>query len=179
VREIKQKQDIQARFQLALGQSTTQVSSWLNPSASSHQETVDDDPSKSDFFALPIIADGSGLSLSDEINNDADINTIGDYVKSGKSLRSLRNKKKNTPNGHHIQRTDSRALNALKNKMRTSIRSRANEKVNQSISQQLLSKKTVKRIANDSDSDDDIPVPKTTKKTFKSILDSKPAKRKK
>lgn len=165
---------------MALGKSTAHVSSWLSTSGSATQDssisTVDNDPSKTDFFNLPIIGEGSGLSLGVDAAEEDQINTIGDYVKSGKSLASLKNKKqrKSRPNGiqNRITKTDSKALNALRNKMRNTQRGTQKEK---SATEQLLQKgkPQVIRSTDSDDDDDDEVVQKSTKKSFTSFLDSK------
>lgn len=177
-KEIKEKQALQARFQLAINSTSNHVSSWLKPSISSKPETTSSNISNTndDFLNLPIISGGSGLSLTTDSHVQEDINTIGEYIKSGKSLSSL-NKKRNQQSQrsisqlHKVHKTDSKALSSLRNKMKNSTRSNQRGKENTHFKSQQLNRQVERN--NDSDSDDEVVQKSAPKKNFTLMIDSK------
>lgn len=165
VPEIKRKEALQAKFQLAMGQANSQAASWLG----SLRSDVNITPivsSNDEFMALPILSEGSGLSIGGQA-------TIGEFVASG-----IKNKNKNgvnTSNGAVSK--DSKALNALRNKMRNANRMAHKAKQHQSTTvrapRQHPQHKQVIDHGSDSDSDEDVKKTMTRKKTFKSFLDKR------
>lgn len=169
VKEIKQKQELQAKLQLAMNSTSNHVANWLKPLNTNQTSSS----SNNDFMNLPIISGGSGLSLSTESIDTSDINTIGEYIKSGKSVSSLNKKKKQSITNplNRVHKTDSKALNALRNKMKNSNRMKQ--------SQGTIRKDTVKNTVNDSDSDEEEIIQKSApKKNSGLLIDSKIKKRK-
>ncbi len=185
VKEIKEKQALQAKFQLAINSTTNHVSSWLKPLKTTNQDSSSSSTvSNNDFFDLPIISGGSGLALSSDLHNKEDINTIGDYVKSGKSLSSL-NKKKTQQRSihqiHKVHKDDSKALSSLRNKMKNSSRLKQRDQLVQPKPQARPQQQqhSHQPIFNDSDSDEEIVQKSAPKKNFSLMIDSKIKKKKK
>lgn len=155
VQEIKRKQEIQAKFQLAVGQSNQQALNWLGGSRAS--ETTSDE-----FLALPIVSDGRGLSLGGG-------STIGEFVSSGVKNQAATS----VSAGKGVK--DSKALNALRNKMRDSSRAKQRNTTRPQASANSRSKPQTKMqvpTADSDDSEDERPV-ETTRKKFRSFLDKK------
>ncbi len=185
VKEIKEKQALQAKFQLAINSTTNHVSSWLKPLKTTNQDSSSSSTvSNNDFFDLPIISGGSGLALSSDLHNKEDINTIGDYVKSGKSLSSL-NKKKTQQRPihqvHKVHKDDSKALSSLRNEMKNSSRLKQRDQL---VQPKLQAKPQQQQHnhqsnSNDSDSDEEIVQKSAPKKNFSLMIDSKIKKKKK
>ena len=186
VKEIKEKQALQAKFQLAINSTTNHVSSWLKPLKTTNQDSSSSSStvSNNDFFDLPIISGGSGLALSSDAHNKEDINTIGDYVKSGKSLSSL-NKKKTQQRSihqiHKVHKDDSKALGALRNKMKNSSRLKQRDQLMQPKLQAKPQQQqhNHQSNSNDSHSDEEIVQKSAPKKNFSLMIDSKIKKKKK
>lgn len=185
VKEIKEKQALQAKFQLAINSTTNHVSSWLKPLKTTNQDSSSSSTaSNNEFFDLPIISGGSGLALSSDLHNKENINTIGDYVKSGKSLSSL-NKKKTQQRSihqiHKVHKDDSKALGALRNKMKKSSRLKQRDQLMQPKLQAKPQQQqhNHQSNSNDSDSDEEIVQKSAPKKNFSLMIDSKIKKKKK
>lgn len=125
-KEIEEKRALQTKLQVVFNSSRSKVLSWL--------EEYDDDKSmdssainksREQFFNLPVVQTGSGISFEQIGETDTnDIHTIGEFMESDKSVKSL-SKKKRT-NGeiqqrnsiYRIQKNDSTAMVSLKNKLR-------------------------------------------------------------
>ena len=140
-KEIQEKLALNAKLQEALSSNTSKVLSWLDggkdekdTSESSYKEKhqaysiKDLEDSKKMFFELPVVQIGSGLNMGEsDANNDAsaDIHTIGEFVKSNKKISSLAKKKKRSENLnernniYRVAKDDTRAMVALKNKIRS------------------------------------------------------------
>lgn len=185
-REIKEKKELQARLQLAVSNTNSLVSSWLKPLVDT-SNSVSNDKSKDDFLNLPIISNNSGLLLSNSVDDDG-INTIGDYMKTGKSLSTLSIKKKglDKPNKVNVV-SSSKALNALQNKLRKGKRDEIrsgrnfsnNRNNNRNNNNRSNNNNNVNRNNNnnDSDSDEEIIERSKPKKSFGLLIDSKIKKR--
>lgn len=118
-KEIKQKEDLLAKFRLLSSQTDTKVAGWLSSLVKDKEEDADSNTIQKDsFLNLPIIQ--NGVSLSAQFKNDH-INTIRDLVDS----KDIKNLKKQEVNG---RQSDSKALNSLMNKMRDSKRSLIKDK---------------------------------------------------
>lgn len=120
--EIKEKQALLAKFQHGFGNSTSKVLEWIDGSSSVQEQ---ENKSKDDFFQLPVIQIGSGLSFSDTKDiNDTDIHTIGEFIKGDKKVSSLAKKKRTNKDiqernsVHRVRKDDSQAMVSLKNKIR-------------------------------------------------------------
>lgn len=195
VKEIKQKQELQAKFQLAINSTTNHVANWLTPLKSNVSQITETSNSNNDFFDLPIISGGSGLSLSKDDIDEENINTIGEYIKSGKSISSLNKKKQQQQksiNGsmYKIQKTDSKALGALRNKMKNGNRLKQRDSLQNQYQRTGQRQGSIKNGGggaaaanngnndNDSDSDEEIVQKSAPKKNFSLLIDSKIKKRK-
>lgn len=144
-REIQEKLDLQAKIQLSFANQSSKVSSWLttgndtietNKNNNNKDNDNDLKTSQNDFFHLPVVQMGSGLNMeeSDDVkNNQSDIHTVGEFIKSDKKIQSLAKKrqykqsndsKQNSyvrNNIHRIAKDDTKAMVALKRKMRKDI----------------------------------------------------------
>ncbi|SMN22379.1 similar to Saccharomyces cerevisiae YGR251W NOP19 Essential protein required for maturation of 18S rRNA [Maudiozyma saulgeensis] len=139
-KEIQEKLALNAKLQIALNSNTSKVLSWLggeqdeeknkdsNGTKNEQAYNIKDlEDSKKMFFQLPVVQIGSGLSIGDSTDNEGstDIHTIGEFVKSNKKVSSLAKKKKRSEhlnernNIYRVAKDDTRAMVALKNKIRT------------------------------------------------------------
>lgn len=140
-KEIQEKLALNAKLQAALSANTSKVLGWLgdsrdekDSSESQYKEKdqaysiKDLEDSKKMFFELPVVQIGSGLNMGDSGADDAassDIHTIGEFVKSNKKISSLAKKKKRSENLnernniYRVAKDDTRAMVALKNKIRS------------------------------------------------------------
>lgn len=108
--EIKKKEELQARFQLAVSQTNKKILNWLQPNdtiSENHDE-------KQSFLSLPIIPQGSGLSNIEKQNN-----CIGDFINSDEN--KLKQFQSNDVN-KNLRKPTSKPMMALMNKMRNSNR---------------------------------------------------------
>lgn len=133
-KEIQEKLDLQAKIQLSLSNQSSKVVSWLKPSTNADGENDDLKTSQMDFFQLPVIQVGSGLNMEDDndTQTQSDIHTIGEFIKSDKKVASLAKKRQYKQsadskqsyvrnNIHRIAKDDTKAMVALKRKMRKEI----------------------------------------------------------
>lgn len=146
-KEIQEKLDLQAKIQLSLSKQSLKVADWLNPSnkelssINSVESHVTNElkHSQMDFFHLPVIQMGAGLNMEEfdsnwktDDNSKNDIHTIGEFINSDKKVSSLAKKRQykqsNDPkqnyirsNIHRIVKDDTKAMIALKRKMRKDI----------------------------------------------------------
>ncbi|KAL6946833.1 hypothetical protein ACO0QE_001685 [Hanseniaspora vineae] len=140
-KEIKEKQELQAKLASAFSSKTATVLSWLANDGDKAAEKISKDTAvlsdaRKDFFSLPVVATGAGLSFDDEHSktadaaNHEDIATVGEFIKSNKKISTLAKKKmqKSNPRDnlnstvYRIQKDDSKATIALKNKLRNTKR---------------------------------------------------------
>ncbi|CAB4256124.1 similar to Saccharomyces cerevisiae YGR251W Essential protein required for maturation of 18S rRNA [Maudiozyma barnettii] len=142
-KEIQEKLALNAKLQIALNSNTSKVLSWLDSDKDDDNKkrqsddvdngkayTIKDlEDSKKMFFQLPVVQIGSGLSMGDNDSGDnegsTDIHTIGEFVNSNKKISSLAKKKKRSEhlnernNIYRVAKDDTRAMVALKNKIRS------------------------------------------------------------
>lgn len=119
-KEIKEKEELQAKFQLAISQTNTRVLSWLQPL----QKPAGDAPQdgQKSFLDLPIIANGTGLYSLKEGANEQRL--VGDFLANGTGNRP------SAPNETPVRKeAGSKAIHALMNKMRNS----SKQKIRQNI----------------------------------------------
>lgn len=110
-KEIKEKEELQAKFQLAMSQTNTRVLSWLQPLQKAAGETPRE--GQKAFLDLPIIANGSGLCSLTEGAGVQQL--VGDFLATGTAS------KKDFPNEAPVRKeAGSKAMHALMNKMRNS-----------------------------------------------------------
>ncbi|ODV78737.1 uncharacterized protein CANTADRAFT_43193, partial [Suhomyces tanzawaensis NRRL Y-17324] len=102
-KEIKEKEELQARFQLLMARNNTTVMSWLKPK----QDVSRDIETEKSFMELPIVPQGAGLAAL-----DASSSKIGDFIASN-TTKLAAIKEDRTAKG-------SKPMMALLNKMRDS-----------------------------------------------------------
>lgn len=198
-KEIQEKLDLQAKLQLAFGNRNAKVASWLDGSDDKSNEiekkNYNEDmkylnESKKQFFELPVVQIGSGLSFQ-SIENDSntadDIHTVGEFIESNKKISSLGKKKKRSDQTGHrdiyrVAKDDTKAMVALKRKMRQGKR----ESIKRNISEVSSSNSKLKPHNNTSqnenhsnatsDDDDEPRVEKSVKKKAFGLLFSKKKK---
>lgn len=176
-KEIKDNLALQAKIQNSFQNNTATVMSWLNPdtknnsSAGIGEEQLNE--SKEEFFQLPVVQAGSGLSFQTEAvsaisgSESTDIHTIGEFMNSDKKVSSLAKKKKRKTDSvmtsresiHKISRNDTRAMVALKHKMRKDARKEIRKDINKT-------KGHMNAYSDDDDHDNEPIVEITKKKTF-------------
>lgn len=116
--EIKQKQELQARFQLAISANHQKALNWLPPlkpaaaaitttTASSNSNVINSSTSDDSFMDLQIIPQGSSLSKLDNLQK------IGDFLNS-KDITKMKQSTTTTTN----RAPKSKPMLALMNKMR-------------------------------------------------------------
>lgn len=192
-KEIQEKLTLQAKLQAAFSETSSKAAKWLeNDAAVENDENLIS--SKKSFYQLPVIGMGAGLSFDDQVEDGGseDISTIGEFIKSDKKVSSLAKKKKgrnthennNSSKGiHKINSDDTRAMIALKRKMRSSNIQNSRRLQAQSPSTNAPTDKkgysqAVASTADESDDDDEPRVAKTSKKSFGLLFESKkPRKR--
>lgn len=190
--EIKEKQELQAKIQRGFNSSTDKVSSWLREDSNS-QNTVQStkiDESKAQFFQLPVIQIGSGLSFENtEDLDNADIHTIGEFIQSDKKVSSLSKKKRSNKelqqknSIYRIRKDDSGAMVSLKHKIRNQERQKLwNSLPNQNdykakIQQDSSNNKTAKNDQLASDEEDGPEFQKHSKKKFGLLFSGKKPKK--
>ncbi|QLL30273.1 hypothetical protein HG536_0A00900 [Torulaspora globosa] len=171
-KEIQEKLDLQAKLQRSFGRNTKRVLSWL--AIKDTEEPVDTtelNNSKATFFTLPVMQTGSGLNLNPVAStseNRDDIHTVGEFIQSEKKVSSLSKKRRphhstQSSGIHRISKDDTRAMVALKRKMRQNQREAARRKT------QPAAASANERNGHDGESedeDDDRPVQKASKKSF-------------
>lgn len=125
-KEIKKKEEFQAKFQLAMLSTNRMVSQWLNPIKANTDTSKDrqSEDAVSSFHDLPIIANGSGLY---SLETKSDNKKIADFLQSNEEgLRKLKSE-----NSDKVDRQNGslKAMNALMNKMRNASRDKARQNV--------------------------------------------------
>ncbi|SCU79432.1 LADA_0B00606g1_1 [Lachancea dasiensis] len=193
-REIQEKLSLQASLQAAFNDNKVKALDWLGDRAS-RDCSEDLTSSKTAFYQLPVISMGAGLSFNDsEIadnshGNKDDISTIGEFINSDKKISSLAKKKKQKAtagsslprearisNGIHKTRSDdTRAMVALKRKIRNTNRTELRTSLETSKTRSPLPAPTNNQDGSSEDSDDDNGprVEKTVKKTFGLLFQGK------
>ncbi|AMD21184.1 HEL096Cp [Eremothecium sinecaudum] len=174
-KEIREKQELQARLQASFSRNASKVLEWLGDDAT-EKESKDLTESKSSFLKLPVVQIGAGLNLSDNYNvqDKNDIHTIGEFVKSDKNVSTLAKKKQANKTGqqgngiYRVRKEDSKAMVALKYKVRNNQRSQLNHK---------YSSADVPDNSKDNESDDEPPVQRPPKKKVDLFFSSKGKKK--
>lgn len=151
--EIKQKQELQARFQFSISQNNALALHWLKPASTSQNETPTSQLQSTqetdstnftqpddDFMKLRVIPQGSGLSSKAT-------QTVGDFLNSKDIITYQKNKDNDTTsrrgNGNGNGK-GSVAMNALLNKMRNDTRKELSQSRHTNQMQQSKSKKETK-----------------------------------
>ena len=141
--EIKQKQELQARFQLAMSANNQKALNWLKPlkstasttSTSSETPNANNPTSDDSFMDLQIIPQGASLSKLDNLQK------IGDFINSKDITKMKQSTTTTTASNLTSNRvTKSKPMLALMNKMRDS--NRKNVRQNQHHQQQQQQQST-------------------------------------
>ncbi|KAG7193176.1 uncharacterized protein KQ657_000930 [Scheffersomyces spartinae] len=146
-KEIQEKQDLQAKFQLSIQQMNTKVSNWL--SSPEKKEAQPEIPADNPFLQLPIIPQGGTLS------NMKDLSTVKDFVEGdGKKPHGIEKDKKTST---------SQPMTALLNRIRDEQRRNTANKFKANgtgkVHKDPLNKQkavTIKKIHDIEDDDDEI-----------------------
>lgn len=167
-KDIKQKEELQAQFQLAISKANETVLSWLRPGQVNSTLDTDLSVDALQFLNLPVIPLGQGLSLSESNEDDeSNIHTIGDFINGDKKLSSLAKKKRagatlsdrinRINNRHKISKNDNRALVGLKNKLRNDTRNqvRRDNNIAQSRNNSVTRSAQKTRVTDDDDDEDE------------------------
>lgn len=177
-KEIQEKLALQTKLQEAFNNNNSKILSWLNLDDKTNTKLEKDreelTESKHQFFNLPVIQQGTGIGIgSHEKDESGDIHTIGDFITSDKKVASLSKKKRRDPTAttksiHRVSKNDTKAMVALKRKMRDSQRKEMRDK---------LDKPTPAKQSNTQNDDDfsegenDAPVSKFSQKKFGLMFD--------
>ncbi|CAR30044.1 NOP19-like protein [Lachancea thermotolerans] len=188
-KEIQEKLSLQAKLQASFNASALKASEWL-PKDSLEDQKSDLTSSKDSFYSLPVIGVGAGLSFEEkeESNAQGEVSTIGEFINSNKKLSSLAKKKK----GKHatnsqsqsggifkVSSSDTRAMVALKRKMKSGRRQELRNKISRPSALDMSHPGLgTKEDLRHSDSDEEPQVTKTSKKSYGLLFESKKPKRK-
>lgn len=185
-KEIQQKLDLQAQLQQTFSGNARKVSAWLDKTAPNEQpDAAELNSSKAAFFTLPVVQAGSGLGFSaatTHADRKDEINTVGEFIRTDKKVSSLSKKRRYQPDTrasavHRISQDDTKAMIALKRKMRQTQR----ESIRHKIGPETKAPENGTNKANDHDDDDDdddeMPVPRSTKKTVGLLFNGKKKKK--
>lgn len=184
-RENQEKLALQAKLKNSFSNINSTVLGWLGDDGKSNGGQEELNRSKKEFFALPLVATGTGLSFN-ETKHSTDINTVGEFVESDKKVKTLGNKKRrqqnkaesNNNNLYKVSKDDTKAMLALKRRMR---KSKVGEmRQDPSIVTGKLEQKKQPVAPQDSESEEDEPkVEKTKKKSFGLLFANKKNKKRK
>ncbi|QHS73550.1 Nop19p [Saccharomyces paradoxus] len=192
-KELQEKLNLQAKLQSTFSNNTAAVLDWLkesdetgdstdterNKQVENHKELED---GKKAFFKLPVLQIGSGLHFrtQDDVSSKEDIHTIGEFIEGDKKVSSLAKKKKRSDQGlqrnnmYRITKDDTKAMVALKRKMRKGERGGLRKK-----QEQTKSNISTSYSFSDEENGDVGAMPqKSTKKTFGLLFDKKKRARK-
>ncbi|CDO96132.1 unnamed protein product [Kluyveromyces dobzhanskii CBS 2104] len=191
--EIKEKNALLAKFQNGFSSSTSKVLSWVdNFNTTTDQAKAENNESKQEFFQLPVIQIGSGLSFDkSQMGDTADIRTIGEFIKSDKKVNSLAKKKRANKDVqqrnsiHRVKKDDSQAMVSLKNKIRNQERMKIRNELPRAGSapkvndgSRIQAKSTTSHSDSSSDDEDmDPKIQKHSKKQFGLLFAGKKSKR--
>ena len=98
-KEIKEKEQLQAKLALAFSQKRKTVLSWLGDDKSQDGDVTESE--KNSFLSLPVMSAGALLNLNDATSNritsdnKKEIGTIGEFLKGDRKVSSLTKKKRN------------------------------------------------------------------------------------
>lgn len=163
--EIKKKEELQAKFQLAISHTNNKILNWLEPN---NNEIAHNDEEKNSFLNLPIIPQGSGLSNIEKSNK-----SIGDFINSDETKFKRLQDGNNSNNS--LRKTNSKPMMALMNKMRNTNRDKAKKKGFNQILKDPKPKANIQSASiNDSDSDEEqISKTRSVKKGSNLLFESK------
>ena len=142
-KEIQEKLALQTKLQLSFRNTNSRVLGWLDNTDSTTPNDPKDvftkaefEDSRQAFYRLPVVQIGAGLHFDnvrgDDDRTEEDIHTVGEFINSDKKVSSLSKKKKRKVNGsgteygnrqqsdsiYRVAKNDTKAMVALKRKMR-------------------------------------------------------------
>ncbi|SCU99450.1 LAFA_0G24146g1_1 [Lachancea sp. 'fantastica'] len=192
-KEIEEKMSLQASLQALFNSNKLKAADWVQNEVGGECNR-DLSSSKAAFYKLPVMAMGAGLSLeqalADAGPSEDDIATVGEFIDSDKKVSSLAKTKKRNPapgqgsnsanSMHRITKDDTRAMIALKRKMKGSQRHEIRKNLEDKKNGQFKAKEGETTLDTpDSDSDSERRVEKTQKKSFGLLFQGKQKKNKK
>lgn len=186
-KEIQEKLNLQAKLQTSFDTSASKVLDWLKTDNEKDSAADGLNNSKTVFFELPVMQTGSGLDLTSNTNSadqQDDIRTVGEFITSDKKVNSLSKKKQRaqlntqTNNIYKISKDDTKAMVALKRRVRKT--QRGGTKVGSpSSTQDIPGGSRAPAPRDDQDESDDEPkIEKTSKKQFGLLFDKSKKRRK-
>ncbi|SCU81578.1 LAME_0B07756g1_1 [Lachancea meyersii CBS 8951] len=192
-KEIEEKLGLQASLQAVFNNNKLKAFEWLQTDVGG-ECSKDLTSSKASFYQLPVVAVGAGLSFDQDSpaagGSGEEIATVGEFIQSDKKVSSLAKKKKrkagsdqlakSTGGIHKINADDTRAMIALKRKMKNSHRGEIREKLeHEEINKpRKATEHEHGAQSSDSDANDEPRVEKTKKKSFGLLFQGKQKKRK-
>ena len=120
-KEIKEKEQLQARILFALAQNQKNIQSWLPPQKAEQKPDEDSSAASASFYDLPILPSGVGLS-SLEGTSEQKFGKVGDFINADI------NKVKEHSIARSRQADSSPAMAALRNKIRDNSRKEVKKK---------------------------------------------------
>ncbi|CUS23026.1 LAQU0S08e00496g1_1 [Lachancea quebecensis] len=186
-KEIQEKISLQAKLQASFNATALKASEWL-PKDSQEEQKCELSSSKASFYELPVIGLGAGLNFEehDGGHSQGEVSTIGEFINSNKKLSSIAKKKgkraTNSPSQSEgifkANSTDTRAMVALKRKMKNGRRQELRHKISQtSTSTAAQPRPEAKEDSRNSDSDEEPQVSKTSRKSYGLLFQSKTQKK--
>lgn len=178
--EIQQKLNLQAELQKMFNGNARKVMGWLDKNEPDKQPDVTElNSSKESFFTLPVVQAGSGLNFAaatTNLDHKEDIHTVGEFIRSDKKVSSLSKKRRHQPDirantVHRISNDDTRAMIALKRKMRQTQRDSIRHDVR--LEKTAPDARTANSNEDDSEDEEERAVQKTTKKTVGLLFNGK------
>ena len=157
-KEIREKLALQTKLQLSFRDTNSRVLGWLDNTDSTKTPNDPKDvftkaefeDSRQAFYRLPVVQIGAGLNFEnvkgDDDHTEEDIHTVGEFINSDKKVSSLSKKKKRGVNGsgteygnrqqsdsiYRVAKNDTKAMVALKRKMRKTHRENIRSELAQS-----------------------------------------------
>ena len=161
-KEIKEKEQLQAKLALAFSQKRKTVLSWLGDDKSQDGDVTESE--KNSFLSLPVMSAGALLNLNDATSNritsdnKKEIGTIGEFLKGDRKVSSLTKKRSNNNtsgmnSNFNVNKNDNKATIAFKNKMRDDSRKKL-RKQNEGLVNKAQTKPYVSNNNLDSDDED-------------------------
>lgn len=172
--EIKEKEALQAKFQLALKQQTLTVLSWL-PTEESPADSTEEalrTADKAKFLDLPILSNGSGLYELEREGARDSVLTIGSFISAEET--STRTKLPQA-NMEKKGRPASKAMASLMNKMRGDTRRQIHEREREKGRLRHSEVKPPTKVEPDSD-DEESKLSQIQRKSFKPPVGGKKGK---
>jgi preprotein translocase subunit SecD len=158
-KEIKEKEEFRAKFELAMNMNSYMALKWLN---TDKIDSLDSQASNDSFFQLPIIANGASLS---NLTLTKSSKSIGDFVNGTDIKPDFKSQSKVK---------QSKPMTALMNKMRSQNRSKIEKNdIKAKKDKNFIKKPVIKQPEADSDLDNENINSRSVKKGHTLIFDKK------